>query len=183
MGCPILLGYMETALKVSEFWRDTSVTEEYAPPLTRQALEAPALFKEGLERRAKEALRIIVLELLKRALLRSQMRNDVAWLADVPADLDYGATQEVLQKIKDRVVAWNVSNAMLTEGKARTEGELELVFIERVWQIATIAGDLLHDMRQESYPTAGTSLARAMAVVVPDNNEWMKTFELLKEAE
>lgn len=183
MGCPILLGYAEKAAEVSKEWSSAMAYGDYPPDLTREALRAKAPFKEGLERRAKVALRLIVMEMLKQALVRSQMRDDVVWLGSVPADLEYKATQAVLQQFKDRAIAWKVGNDMLVAGKPRTEGELEMVFVERIWQIASIADDLIHDMAQENYTVAGAALAHAMAIVASDTDGWLKIFEMLKETE
>jgi hypothetical protein len=179
MGCPILLGYAEKAAKVSKEWSSAMAYGEYPPDLTREALEATALFKAGLERRAKAALRQLVLEVLKQALVRSKMRDESVWLADVPADLEYKATQAVLQKIKDRAIAWKVHNDLLIEGRA--VGEFDMVFVDRVWGVASIADDLIHDMAQESYTTAGAALASAMAITANDTAEWLKVFAMLKE--
>lgn len=183
MGCPILLGYAEKAAEVSKEWAAAMALGDYPPDLTREALCAKALFKEGLERRAKVALRLIVMEPLKQALVHSQMRDDVDWLSSAPDDLEYKATQVVLQQLKDRAIAWKIGNDMLVAGKTRTEGELEMVFVERVWQIASLACDLLHDMAQENYSIAGTALASAMAVGVYGVDAWLKFFEMLKEVE
>lgn len=181
MGCPILLGYAEKAAEVSKTWASAMSYGDYPPDLTREALRAPAPFKAGLEKRAKVALRLIVLEMLKQALLRSQMSPNVVWLTHVPDDLEYKAVQVVLQQIKDRAIAWKVNTEML-DGRNKTEGDLEMVFVERVWQVASIADALVHDMAQENYAVAGTALAHAMAAVVSDTGDWLKTFELLKEA-
>lgn len=183
MGCPILLGYAEKAQKVSEAWSSAAMYVDFPPNLTREALRAPAPFKDGLERRAKVALRLLVQKVLKQALERSQMREETSWLDGIPADLDYQATRAVLQRLKDRAIAWHVNNDMLEDGKAKTEGLFTLVFIERVWQVITIADSLIHDMAQDNFTAAGSALAHAMSAAVVDSNDWLDTFELLKEAE
>lgn len=182
MGCPILLGYAEKVQEVSKTWSSVVALPD-VPHMRRHALSVRPLFKDGLERRAKVALRLLVQKVLKQALERSQMREETSWLDDIPADLDYQATRAVLQWLKDRATAWRVNNDMLEDGKAKTEGLLVLVFIERVWQVTAIADSLIHDMAQDNFTSAGSALAHAMSAAVVDANDWLEAFELLKEAE
>lgn len=186
MGCPILLGYAEKVQEVSKTWSSVVALPDvsFLPHMRRHARSVRPLFKDGLERRAKVALRLLVQKVLKQALERSQMREETSWLDDIPADLDYQATRAVLRRLKDRATAWHVNNGMLEDGKAKTEGLLALVFIERVWQVTAIADSLIHDMAQDNFTSAGSALAHAMsAAAVVDANDWLEAFELLKEAE
>lgn len=183
MGCPILLGYAEKAKEVFRGWSDLMDMEIYQPDMmVREAMRARSPSKELAARRAGLALRIIVTDMLKRALLHSEMSGDAAWLKEVPEDLEPVATAAVLQRIRDRAIAWNVEHS-LQEGKDKTVGELDMVFTERVWQIVGIADSLLHDMTQESYTSAGMALAHTMAALKVETAEWFSLFEKLEEVE
>ena len=181
MGCPILLGYAEKANEVSKTWLGTMMDDEPPPDMIGEALSARALFRDGLEARAKVALRIIVFDMLKRAINNSKMHQDIEWLEEVPADLEYGATSLALQKIKERALAWRMHTDLLQDGKAKTEGEHIMIHVKRVWHVATIAESLAHDMAGESFVTAGTALAVVMAEVKVEAPEWVSIFGVLKE--
>jgi len=169
MGCPILLGFAEACTGT------TRREEQIRFRLEARAVPDP--FRGTLEHRANVALRIIISKLLKDALVRSEMKNDIAWLDDVPDDLDVAKTREVFERIKDRAIAWKLQHTILPS----TEGELELVFTQRVWEIVDIADILMHDMAQGSYTTAGLALGRCLQKLELNIIHWVSMFEQLKE--
>lgn len=186
MGCPILLGFAEKAMEVSNTWQmvanDGDDPTNNVNGMTHTALHTRDPSRGLLERRANLALRVIITDLLRRALVRSEMKDDVSYLDAVPDDLEPVATRAALEQIKDRAIAWNVHHSV-EEGKEKSVGELEMVFTERVWQIVGVVDSLMHDMGQGSFITAGLALAVTMAALRVDMPEWMSMFQQLTEVE
>lgn len=181
MGCPILLGYAEKAEGVSKVCAVAMVADvTYPHEMRRRAMRAADPYRDLLERRATAALQIILKDLLPRVLLKSEMAQDLPWLDEIPADLEPVATKAVLQKLKDRGLAWKLEHSF-EDGKAKTIGELQMVFTQRVWGVLSIADGLMHDMAQGSYTTSGMALAFAMEIAPAAPDEWMKMFNKLEE--
>jgi hypothetical protein len=56
-----------------------------------------------------------------------------------------------------------------------------MVFTQRVWEIVNVADNLMHDMGQGSFITAGLALAVTMAALKVEMPEWLSMFKQLKE--
>lgn len=184
MGCPILLGYAEKAKEVANTWQmvvahDGDDPTDSVMGMVRTAMRVRDPSRGLLHRRANRALWLII-SLLRRALLDTEMKADAVILDEISEALEPVATKAVLDRINDRAIAWKVHHSV-EDGMEKAMGDLQMIFTGRVWTVVNIASNLLHDMTQGSYITAGGSLAYAMAALGINLPEWLTTFERLEE--
>lgn len=180
MGCPICLGYIERLNEaVTQHWAFLLTSEDDFSDLKEIAKQVPAPFRPLLEERAKAALHAIIFRLLGRILLASEMKDSATWLMDAPDDLEPVATMAVLERLRDRAIAWRISLGIELEGSG--VAALRMKFIEDVWNALLITDNLLADMTQGNFSGAGAALAGVMILARSEQLEWLPTLETLLE--
>jgi hypothetical protein len=175
MGCPICIGYAMSATELLRGnWPWTASLEEDAiESMLGRARVAP-MSEVALQRRLRIVLHTIIFDLLRRVLLASEMKENAAWLLDLPNELDVKSTLALVDRLKDSAIAWEMEYAL-------TGAELWRKYITRVQEVLAIVDSLLLQDAPD-YTSAGSGLANAMLHANVPMSGWLDVFNKLVQA-